>query len=224
MIDFSTSLSFLYDYRGALLKGLGNTLYFTVFGLLIGLLLGFSVSLARQFGNTFVAGVARAYVEIFRGTPVLIQLFWFFFCLPALLGVDLGNEVSTILTLSLYMGAISSESFRAALKAIGGEQRDACIALGLPARVSLPYVILPQTIMKSVPTLLSNCVTLFKESALVSAVGMADLMYQGQMIADATARPVEILTATALIYLAISLLATRIITAYEQRFLRKLRL
>ena len=224
MVDFSTSLSFLWDYRNALLTGLLNTLHFPLLGLAIGLAIGFSVAAIRQMAHPVFAAIARGYVEIFRGTPVLIQLFWFFFCLPAILGIEIGNEFSTIATLSLYMGAISSESFRSALKSIGAEQRDACIALGLPQRVSLAYVILPQTVMRAVPTLLSNCVTLFKESALVSAVGMADLMYQGQMIADATARPVEILTATAVIYFIIAFSLTRIVTFYEQGFLSKMKL
>lgn len=218
-MDIATSLHFLYDFRGAILVGLLNTLYFTGLSLLIGLCLGFLVSVIRYAGHPLLRAIATAYVEIFRGTPVLIQLFWFFFCLPALFGVHLGNEVSTVLTLSLYMGAISSESFRSALKSIGAEQRDACMALGLPARVSVPYILLPQTLMRAVPNLLSNCVTLFKESALVSAVGMADLMYQGQMIADMTARPVEILTATALIYFIIAFTITRVVSFYEKRLL-----
>lgn len=223
-MNIHAALGFLWEYRFALLIGLGNTLYFTGLGLLFGLALGFIVSVVRHTGHPVLKLVAAAYVEIFRGTPVLIQLFWFFFCLPALLGVELGNVFSTVLTLTLYMGAISSESFRASLKAIGSEQRDACVALGLPARVSVPYVVLPQTVMRAVPTLLSNSVTLFKESALVSAVGMADLMYQGQMIADNTARPIEILTATALIYFIIAFTLTRVVTFYEQGYLRRLRL
>jgi len=224
MVDFTTALPFLWDYRFAILSGLLQTLYYTAIGLALGLTLGFVTSVARYAGHWTLRIAATAYVEVFRGTPVLVQLFWFFFCLPAILGIDLGNQISTIATMTFYMGAISSESFRAALKSIGSEQRDACIALGLPGRVSVPYVILPQTIMRAVPNLLSNCVTLFKESALISAVGMADLMYQGQMIADSTARPVEILTAIALIYFVIAFTATRIVTYYEQAFLTRLKL
>lgn len=223
-MDITAALGFLWDYRLALSVGLGNTLHFTALGLVFGLTIGFVVSVVRQAGHPVLKVIVTTYVEIFRGTPVLIQLFWFFFCLPAILGVELGNVFSTVLTLSLYMGAISSESFRAALKAIGAEQRDACVALGLPARVSVPYVILPQTVLRAVPTLLSNCVTLFKESALVSAVGMADLMYQGQMIADATARPIEILTVTALIYFIIAFSVTRIVSFYERGYLARMRL
>lgn len=224
MVDFSKALHFIYDYRFALLQGLGITLYYTAIGLVLGLSLGFITSIARQSRSWVVRFIATTYVEIFRGTPVLVQLFWFFFCLPVILGVDLGNQVSTIATMTFYMGAISSESFRAALRSIGSEQRDACIALGLPPRVAIMNVVLPQAILRAVPTLLSNCVTLFKESALISAVGMADLMYQGQMIADATARPVEILTVTALIYFVIAFSITRVVSYYEKSLLKRLTL
>jgi polar amino acid transport system permease protein len=222
-MDLSLAIGFVFEYRQALLKGLLNTLYYTGIGLTLGLTLGFIVSFIRQYGHPVLRAVATAYVEIFRGTPVLIQLFWFFFCLPAILGVDLGSEVSTIMTLTLFMGALSSESFRSAMRSIGAEQRDACVALGLPARITIPFVILPQTLIRAVPTLLSNCVTLFKESALLSAVGMADLMYQGQMIADSTARPVEILTATALIYFVIGFGLTRIVSLYERNVLARIK-
>lgn len=224
MVDFSTALPFVWDYRFAILNGLFNTLYYTVISLVLGLTLGFTVSVIRQTGHWSLRFIATGYVEVFRGTPVLVQLFWFFFCLPALLGVELGSQICTIATMVFYMGAISSESFRAALKSIGAEQRDACIALGLPSRVSVPHVILPQTIIRAIPTLLSNSVTLFKESALISAVGMAELMYQGQMIADATARPVEILTVTALIYFVIAFSITRIVSYYERAILTKVKL
>lgn len=224
MVDFSTALGFIFAYKNAIFIGLFNTLYYTAISLVLGLALGFIVSIIRHSGNVALRGIARCYVELFRGTPMLIQLFWFFFCLPAILGVDLGSQVATILTMTLYMGAISSESFRASLKSVGAEQRDACISLGMPFRVMISYVLLPQMLMRSVPTLLSNSVTLFKESALISAVGMTDLMYQGQMIADSTARPVEILTTIALFYFVIAFSLTRIVTCYEQAFLVKFKL
>lgn len=224
MIDFSTAFSFIYTYRNAILSGLLNTLYYTIISLILGLALGFVISLIRHAGNIALRIVAITFVEIFRGTPMLVQLFWFFFCLPVLLGIDLGSQIATILTMTLYMGAISSESFRSSLNSVGSEQRDACISLGMPLYVMVPYVLLPQMLMRAVPILLSNSVTLFKESALVSAVGMTDLMYQGQMIANSTSRPVEILTTVALIYFIVAFTLTRIVTRYEQSFLRKFKL
>ena len=167
-------------------------------------------------------GISGVYVEFFRGTPVLIQLFWIFFCLPLLLGFELSNLASGIIALTLYMGAITSETFRASLKSVGPEQLDACVALGLPRWTQVTSVVLPQAILRAVPTLLSNCVSLFKESALVSAVGMADLMFVGQNISNNTARPVEVLTVVALMYFAIAFPLTRTVTLIERRILTKL--
>ncbi len=217
-LDFSIVLRF----QHALLLGLWTTLKLTLVCVLLGGALGFITAMARTGGNVILRTVAGAYVEFFRGTPVLIQLFWIFFCLPLLLGVELSNFASGVIALTLYMGAISSETFRASLKSVGREQMDACIALGLPRRVQVTSVILPQAVLRAAPTLLSNCVSLFKESALVSAVGMADLMFVGQNISNNTARPVEMLTIVALIYFVIAFPLTRAVTLVEARILKKL--
>ena len=217
-LDFSVLLRF----QEALAVGLWTTIKLTLICIVLGCSLGFLVGLARTAPSVIVRGIASVYVEFFRGTPVLIQLFWIFFCLPLILGVELSNLASGVIALTLYMGAITSETFRASLKSVGREQMDACIALGLPRRVQVTNVILPQAVLRAVPTLLSNCISLFKESALVSAVGMADLMFVGQNISNNTARPVEVLTIVALIYFAIAFPLTRAVTLVEGRILKKL--
>ncbi|ANL31681.1 amino acid ABC transporter permease protein (plasmid) [Rhizobium phaseoli] len=217
-LDFSILLRF----ESALLLGLWMTIKLTIICVVLGCSLGFLVGLARASRNLALRAIAGTYVEFFRGTPVLIQLFWIFFCLPLLLGVELSNLASGVITLTLYMGAITSETFRASLKSIGREQLDACVALGLPQRVQVVNVVLPQAVLRAVPTLLSNCVSLFKESALVSAVGMADLMFVGQNISNNTARPVEVLTVVALIYFVIAFPLTRAVSLIEGRILKKL--
>ncbi|AJC83021.1 amino acid ABC transporter permease protein (plasmid) [Rhizobium etli bv. phaseoli str. IE4803] len=217
-LDFSILLRF----ENALLLGLWMTIKLTIICIVLGCSLGFLVGLARASRNLALRAIAGTYVEFFRGTPVLIQLFWIFFCLPLLLGVELSNLTSGVIALTLYMGAITSETFRASLKSIGREQLDACVALGLPQRVQVVNVVLPQAVLRAVPTLLSNCVSLFKESALVSAVGMADLMFVGQNISNNTARPVEVLTVVALIYFVIAFPLTRAVSLIEGRILKKL--
>lgn len=217
-LDFSVLLKF----SDALALGLWMTLKLTVLCIVLGTTLGFLIGLARASENALIRVPATIFVELFRGTPVLIQLFWIFFCLPLLLGVELSNFVSATIALSLYMGAITSETFRSSLRSVGHEQFDACVALGLPRRVQVTYVILPQAVLRAVPTLLSNCISLFKESALVSAVGMADLMFIGQNISNNTARPIEVLTAVALIYFVIAFPLTRLVTWVEKGMLRKL--
>lgn len=217
-LDFSILLKF----ADALALGLWTTLKLTVLCVAMGSALGFLIGLARASENALIRIPASAFVEFFRGTPVLIQLFWIFFCLPLVLGVELSNLASATIALTLYMGAITSETFRASLRAVGREQMDACVALGLPPSVQILHVILPQAVLRAVPTLLSNCISLFKESALVSAVGMADLMFVGQNISNNTARPIEVLTAVACIYFIIAFPLTRLVTRIEGRMLRKL--
>lgn len=217
-LDFSI----LWKFQGALALGLLATLKLTALCIVLGTTLGFLIGLARASEVALIRVPATAFVEFFRGTPVLIQLFWIFFCLPLILGVELSNFVSATIALTLYMGAITSETFRSSLRSVGREQMDACVALGLPRMTQVTYVVLPQAVLRAVPTLLSNCISLFKESALVSAVGMADLMFIGQNISNNTARPVEVLTAVALIYFVIAFPLTRLVTRVEKGMLRKL--
>ncbi|MFK0206982.1 amino acid ABC transporter permease [Agrobacterium sp. NPDC090283] len=209
-------------FQDALVTGLWTTIKLTLICILIGCTIGFFVGMARTSKNVVLRSITSLYVEFFRGTPVLVQLFWIFFCLPLFLGFELSNLVSGIIALSLYMGAITSETFRASLKTVGREQRDACIALGLSRWTQIINVILPQAVLRAAPTLLSNCVSLFKESALVSAVGMSDLMFVGQNISNTTARPIEVLTVVAIIYFAIAFPLTRAVTYIERRVLQKL--
>ncbi len=209
-------------YQDALLLGLWMTLKLTLICIVLGCVLGFLLALARTSKSRVLQSLASVYVEFFRGTPVLVQLFWIFFCLPLVLGVELSNMASGVIALTLYMAAISSETFRASLKSVGREQMDACVALGLSSWTRTRNVVLPQAVLRAAPTLLSNCVSLFKESALVSAVGMADLMFVGQNISNNTARPIEVLTVVALIYFVIAFPLTRAVTIIEQRILKRL--
>jgi polar amino acid transport system permease protein len=214
-------LAFLAKFQTAFLLGLWMTVKITVICVVLGTALGFVTGLARASESRIARGIATAYVELFRGTPVLIQLFWIFFCLPLILGFELPNLVSAAIALTLFMGAITSETFRSSLKQVGREQMNACIALGLPRRVQITSVILPQAVLRAAPPLLSNCISLFKESALVSAVGVADLMFVGQNISNNTARPVQVLTIVALIYFVIAFPLTRLVTVVEQTMLKK---
>ncbi|AHK47051.1 putative amino acid ABC transporter, permease protein (plasmid) [Ensifer adhaerens OV14] len=216
------NFAIVFKFQEALLFGLWMTLKLTLMCIVLGCVLGFLLALARTSRSAILRGLSSVYVEFFRGTPVLVQLFWVFFCLPLVLGVELSNMASGVIALTLYMGAISSETFRASLKSVGREQLDACVALGLSPWARTTSVVLPQAILRAAPTLLSNCVSLFKESALVSAVGMADLMFVGQNISNNTARPVEVLTVVAFIYFIIAFPLTRAVTVIEQRILKRL--
>ena len=216
-LDFSI----VFNYWHVLLKGLGLTLSITLGCAMIGSLLGFVLSLLRLSPLKILKLPTTLYVEFFRGTPLLIQLFWVFFCFPVVFGLDIPPYVSVIISLTLYMAAITCETFRGALKSIAGEQHDACTALGLTSRVKVIYVIFPQALLRAIPPLLSNVVSLFKESALISSVGIADLMFVGQNISNSTARPVEFLSAVAVIYFLVAFPLTRLVGVIEARMLRR---
>ena len=216
-LDFTV----VFSYWQALLQGLALALVFTVGCAIIGSLCGFLLSLLRASRSRWLSVPAGLYVELFRGTPLLIQLFWVFFCFPVVFGIDIPPYVSVLLALTLYMTAITSETFRGALKSIPGEQHDACVALGLASWNKTVFVVFPQALLRGIPPLLSNVVSLFKESALISSVGIADLMFVGQNISNSTARPVEFLSAVAVIYFLVAFPLTRLVGVVETRMLRR---
>ncbi|MHC8334403.1 amino acid ABC transporter permease [Pseudomonas sp. LB3P25] len=216
-LDFTV----VFSYWQVLAKGLALTLAFTVSCAVLGSVFGFLLSLLRLSKNRFISIPTGLYVELFRGTPLLIQLFWIFFCLPVVFGISIPPYVSVVLALTLYMTAITSETFRGALKSIPSEQHDACTALGVAQWNKVLYVIFPQALLRAVPPLLSNVVSLFKESALISSVGIADLMFVGQNISNSTARPVEFLSAVAVIYFLVAFPLTRLVGVVETRMLKR---
>lgn len=216
-IDFTV----VFKYWPVLLEGLGLTVAITLSCAIIGSILGFIVCLLRRSEHPAIYGPVALYVEFFRGTPLLIQLFWIYFCLPVLLGVNIPPIISVAISLILYMAAITSETFRGSLKSIASEQYDACTALSLTTKVRVVYVIFPQALLRAIPPLLSNIVSLFKESALISSVGVADLMFVGQNISNSTARPVEFLTTAAVIYFCVAFPLTRLVGLVEGRLLTR---
>jgi len=218
----SFDITFVAKYWQTLLMGLGLTLEFTAICIISGTLLGLVLALMSRSQHLAVRTVVRLYVELIRGVPVLILLFWIFFCLPVVTGLEIGNFLSAAIALTLFMGAATCESFRASLKSIPIEQYDACTALGLTNRSRTLDVVVPLMVMRAIPNLLSNTVALFKESSLASAVGTVELMYIGQNIANSTARPIEVLTVVGILYFIVGFILTRLVSIAESRVLSRL--
>jgi len=216
-MDYRFDFGVIFDNEDALVVGLAHTLEFSITCICTGLLWGFVLAVIRSGRGIALPRLTALYVHFFRGTPVLVQLFWIFFCLPLILGVDLDNFTCALIALTLYMGAIACESFRAAFAGVPRDHYDASTALGLSNYQRIRYILFPQALLLAIPNLLSNSVSLFKESALVSAVGMVDLMYIGQNISNRTARPLEILTAVAFMYFVVGFTLTRIVSRIEAR-------
>ena len=212
-IDFSIIL----DFRMALFLGLLETLKLTVICIALGTVLGFLIALARTSKNRVLFVISTAYVVLFRGTPVLIQLFWIFFCLPLVLGIDISNFVSALISLTLFMGAITSETFRASFNFVGRDQYDACIAIGLPYRTQVQYVVLPQALRLVLPTWSNEAIAMLKYTAVVFLIAVPDLMGQAKIMAAKYFAPIAIYMIVAVFYLVLVGIAYLILRQVERR-------
>ena len=205
-----------------LLTGLVVTLKLTVLANAIGLSAGFFVALLVMSPVRIARWPATAFVEFFRCTPALIQIVWFFYCVPMLFNVFLDAMTMGVLALGLNLTAFNAEAYRAAIQAIPRAHLDASVALGLGWRARIQHVVFPQALRMALPVLITNAIGCFQQSALVSLVAVSDLMYQAKTLSTQTYRPIETFTAAAGIYLAISFPVSQLVTYFERRNARRL--
>lgn len=205
-----------------LMRGLWVTLELTMWANIIGLVLGFIVAIGMMSKIKLITWPLTAYIEFFRCTPALIQLVWFFFCVPIIFNVWWSAEFMGVLALGLNLAAFNAEAYRAAIQAIPHAHNDASTALGLNVLQRIIYVILPQALILALPVLITNGIGIFQQSALVALISVQDLMYEGRYIATQTFRPIETLTTVALIYFAVSFPVSQAVTLVEKRTKRLL--
>ena len=198
----------------ALGQGLKMTLAVTAVVIILGFLLGTVVAAARLARSSFINKPVALYIEFFRGTPALVQLVWIYYCLPIVVGLELPTFASIVVALTLNVGAFYGEAIRAGIQAIPRDQTEAADVLGLGYVDKMRFVVLPQAFRIIIPVALSLSISLFKDTALVSTLGVADLMYQARVLATETYRPIEVLSTAALIYFLIAFpctVATRLL-------------
>jgi polar amino acid transport system permease protein len=203
-----------------LLAGLGNTLKVTGLALLFGIPLGLGAALLRLSTITVVRGVVGVFIEFFRSTPPIVQLFWFFFALPLLAGVEIDPFRASVLTFSLQSSAFFAEVFRGGIVSIERGQWEAAKAIGLDRGQSLRRVILPQAVKRMIPAFLERVIELMKTTTLVATVSYADLLYQANNIAQSTYRPLEVFTVAAGMYFAVIFPASLAVRQLERRLAR----
>ncbi len=198
-------------------EGLLVTLQLTIFANIIGVIAGFLLALLVLSRFAVIRWPATLFVEFFRCTPAIVQIVWFFYCIPMLFNVWLDPITMGVMALGLNLVAFNAEAYRASIQAVPKEHLDAGIALGLGPVQRIRYIVQPQALRASVPVLLTNGIGTFQQSALVAIVGVADLMYQGKLVATETYRPIETFTVVALVYLAISLPVAQVVGWIERR-------
>jgi polar amino acid transport system permease protein len=201
--SYAWDFSFLWQYRGLILLGLAVTMAYTVGSIFFGLVIGLVTGLLRLSRNLFVNAPLIAYVEIFRCTPLLVQIIWFYYALPVVVGIDIPATVAATLVLSLYTGAFYAEIVRGGVNSIERGQWDAARAIGMRQGQLMRYVILPQAVKRMVPPFMNQSIIQLKNTSLVSTIAVADLLYQGELITAATYRPLEVYTMVAVLYFAV---------------------
>lgn len=199
-----------------LLEGASLTLLISTVAMVLAVAVGLLLAALSQGPWRGVRGAVAAYVEVFRNTPLLIQIFIVYFGLPQL-GLRLSPFLSGLSALVLYAAAYNTEIFRAGLEAVPHGQLEAARSLGLSGPQELAYVVAPQALRISFPALGNNLVSLVKNSSLVSTIGMVELMFVANDISFNNFRTFEIYGTTGILYIALVLLLTRLLRLAEGR-------
>lgn len=191
------------DLLPPLIGGLGVTLQITAGAAGLALVLALAAGLARLAPSAVVRCTAAVYIETFRGTSALVQLFWAFFVLP-FLGIELSPMAAAILVLGLNTGAYGAEAVRGVIRAIPADQWDAAGALGLSRAQTLRRVVLPQAAPVLIGPATTLLIELLKATALVSLISIADVTFVAQTLRADTLRTAEIFALTLLLYFAVA--------------------
>lgn len=195
--------------------GLMVTFGVTVSAIFFALIIGLFAGLGRISQITIVNRIATVYVEVIRGIPLLVQLFYIYYALGN--WVKLSGPAAAILAMSICYGAYMAEIFRAGIQSIPKGQMEAALALGLSRSQAMRKVILPQTIKVILPPIGNEFIALLKDSSLVSILAVADLLRRGREYASTSFRYFESYTVIALIYLVMTLFFSRLVAMMEER-------
>jgi polar amino acid transport system permease protein len=214
---YSWDFAALKPYWGLIWQGLLVTLLYTVTTVIAGLAIGLVTGILRTTAPRWVAIPVRFYIEVFRCTPLLVQLVWVYYALPVLIGVEMTAATACFITLSLYAGSFYAEIFRGGIEAVDVGQWEAGRAIGMRKAKIFRRIVLPQAIQVMIPSFINQTILQLKNTSLVSVVAVGDLLYQGSVITAASYRPLEIYTTIAVLYFAVLFPMTLVADQVEAR-------
>jgi cystine transport system permease protein len=212
-------IDLLRDAAPVMATGAGHTIAFAVAAMVGGLALGFPTAILRLAPWAPLRWPAALYVSVFRGTPLLVQLFVIYYGLPGI-GIEFTPVTAGILALSLNAGAYLSESLRGAILGVGKGQWNAGFSLGLTYPQTLGLVILPQALRTAVPAMSNTLISLIKDTALVSVITVTELMLVTKELISVTFRPLPLYVAAAVVYWLLSLFFEAVQRRAERHFNR----
>ncbi|BAN90659.1 amino acid ABC transporter permease [Aeropyrum camini] len=203
------------EYQDYILRGVVYTIAITLISLSMGFTISLVLTAARFLGFKPLRLAAEAYINFFRGTPLLVQILMVFFGLPSI-GINLSAFHSAVIAIGLNSGAYQAEILRVAIKGIPEEQMLVARSLGLSEIEIMKGVVIPQAVRNAIPGLTNEAVILLKESSLASVIGVMELTRVGEYMVSATFRALEAYLLIALIYLSLSMIAFRLLKRAEK--------
>ncbi|HCD2282071.1 ABC transporter permease subunit [Staphylococcus aureus] len=208
---------FISKYGSFFLKGIKITILISLIGVALGSILGAFVALMKLSKIKIISWIASIYIEILRGTPMLVQVFIVFFGITAALGLDISALVCGTIALVINSSAYIAEIIRAGINAVDKGQMEAARSLGLNYRQTMKSVIMPQAIKNILPALGNEFVTLIKESSIVSTIGVGEIMFNAQVVQGISFDPFTPLIVAAALYFVLTFVHTRIMNMIEGR-------
>lgn len=208
---------FISKYGSFFLKGINITILISLIGVALGSILGAFVALMKLSKIKIISWIASIYIEILRGTPMLVQVFIVFFGITAALGLDISALVCGTIALVINSSAYIAEIIRAGITAVDKGQMEAARSLGLNYRQTMKSVIMPQAIKNILPALGNEFVTLIKESSIVSTIGVGEIMFNAQVVQGISFDPFTPLLVAAALYFVLTFVLTRIMNMIEGR-------
>ncbi|MBQ9634285.1 MAG: amino acid ABC transporter permease [Schwartzia sp.] len=201
-----------------LLTGAAVTVQITALSVLLGIIIGLFVGIARISTYRVIHLIAAVYVDFLRGTPLLVQIFLVYFALPVVTGQRIDPFVAAIAACSINSSAYVAEIFRAGIQSIDAGQMEAGRSLGMSWLQTMRYIIVPQAARRVIPPLGNEFIALLKDSSLVSVIGFEELTRRGQLIIARTYASLEIWLCVAIIYLAMTVSISRLVAWLERRY------
>ena len=220
-MGYSLDFSLVLASWPVLLRGLAVTVALWAPSRGVSLVVGLGLALARLARSAWLRWPSLAFIELFRDTPVLIQLIWFFYAFPILAGVQLSPFMAASLALTLNTSAYCAEIFRGGIRSIARGQWEGAKALGMGRTAILKRVILPQVARRMLPAFTNRAIELAKVTSLASILSVHELMYQGRLLSATYYRPLEILTTVALVYFVIIYPGSFLSLRLERRLARR---
>lgn len=210
------SIEFFKTYLPLYVQGTGYTIALSLFSIVFGVLLGSGLALAKMSPKKWLNKPAQGYIQVIRGTPLMVQLFIIYYGLYTM-NIELPDFASGVITISLNSAAYIAEIIRAGIQAVDKGQMEAARSIGMNQSLAMRKIIYPQALKNILPALGNEFITLVKESSIISVIGMQDLMFKAKVVAGATFMPFAPYVIAAVFYFVLTSMFSKLLESYERR-------